>query len=526
MSTTGTDKEVVLRVTAASKRFSRSPEKARRPGAVEVFHAMIGRGKTQRSCDLRNDEFWAVKNVTFDLHRGEALGIVGLNGAGKSTLLKMILGRLRTDEGSIRTFGKAGGLIELGAGFHPDLSGRRNIYLNAAVLGATEKQVDEQLEAIIEFADIGPFIDSPVNTYSSGMRVRLGFAVTVHFVPDIVICDEVLAVGDFEFRQKCLQRIKEIRRTRSIVLVSHGTSNIALFCNRAMLIHHGEMIMLDEPRQVLKAYSACTQNMSADELREQARKVLEAEPTSAQKTNRKGSESSGSSKVSSHSQTTSKSESSQPTPKTSADQVENSNTVQTKTTPKSANASLSSEVPAPAKRSTTSRASSQEPVQGKQINTQATLPQNKEVRQQLFGPEYNNKAMITNVTHQWNLKSNEKGFFVFSGDTLTVNIRFELMAAVERFRIGFPIFDENGVMLLGPDSRDSVGITSISEPGTYSVTMKLEPLPLNFGRFWSALAISDDPAHLFRKHMPPFNVFNPNHEFGIVKTLPKWTLET
>lgn len=523
MSTAVTNKEVVLRVTDASKRFSRTPEKARRPGAKEIFKAMIGRGKTTNPRTMRSDEFWAVRNVTFDLHRGEALGIVGLNGAGKSTLLKMILGRLEVDKGSIKTYGKAGGLIELGAGFHPELSGRRNIYVNAGLLGATERQVDERLEDIIEFADIGGFIDSPVNTYSSGMRVRLGFAVTVHFLPDIMICDEILAVGDFEFRQKCLQRVKEIRRTRSVVLVSHSPSSIALFCNRAMLIHHGEVILVDEPERVLKVYSVSTQHMSADELRRRAVKVLEKKPASVPKRDHKDSNSPKSVRDSSDSKDTAKKPLAN-SPANAARKPSSSpaESTEARTTSPKEPAHPPAKTPVTTSRSPASRPTRPAPSQSKTPKSQTAVPADNEVHKQLFGPEYWDKEAVTNVSLSWNLENAEKGYFLMSGEPLHIHLSFTLQQSVESFRIGLPIFDEAGVMIIGPDSRYSSDATSIKNPGSYALTMCLDPLPLNSGSFMPVISICDDPAILFRKHLTSFKVFNPNHEFGVAKTFPVW----
>ena len=169
---------------------------------------LIGRSNSHK--DLRKDEFWAVQDVSFELRRGECLGLIGPNGSGKSTLLKMLNGLIKPDKGKITMRGRVGALIELGAGFNPILTGRENVYINGSVLGFNEKEISDKFESILEFADIGEFIDTPVQNYSSGMRVRLGFAVAAHMEPDVLLIDEVLAVGDMGFVIKCLNKMKSI----------------------------------------------------------------------------------------------------------------------------------------------------------------------------------------------------------------------------------------------------------------------------------------------------------------------------
>src|SRR5262245_33839800 len=175
-------------------------------GLQDAWSDGIGRRRS-RSQQLRADEFWAVHDVSFRLKRGECFGLIGRNGAGKSTLLKMLNGIFRPDTGSIAFRGRVGGLIEIGAGFHPILTGRENVYVNGAVLGLGRREIDRHFDAIVEFAGVREFIDSPVKYYSSGMYVRLGFAVAAHLAPDVLLVDEVLAVGDMEFQAKCLEHV-------------------------------------------------------------------------------------------------------------------------------------------------------------------------------------------------------------------------------------------------------------------------------------------------------------------------------
>ena len=190
---------------------------------------------------LRKGEFWANKGVTFELRRGECLGLIGHNGAGKTTLLKMLNGLIKPDTGRIEMHGRIGALIALGAGFNPILTGRENIYINGSVLGLSKKDIDGKIEGIIDFAEIRDFIDSPVQTYSSGMAVRLGFAVASAMDPDILIIDEVLAVGDLGFRVKCMNRIQELLETTAVIFVSHSMPFVTRISTQALLLKKGHV---------------------------------------------------------------------------------------------------------------------------------------------------------------------------------------------------------------------------------------------------------------------------------------------
>jgi ABC-2 type transport system ATP-binding protein len=189
-----------------------------------------------------SDTFRAVDDVSFTVEQGESIGLMGLNGSGKSTLLKLINGIMRPDSGSVLTRGRISGLIATGAGFHPQLTGRENVYLNAAVLGMSEAETRRKFDDIVEFADIGRFLDSPVGHYSSGMFARLGFAVAIHVDSDIFLADEVLAVGDRPFKQKCLQKMQEIRDGgRTLFYVSHAAGSVRRMCDRVLVLEHGKL---------------------------------------------------------------------------------------------------------------------------------------------------------------------------------------------------------------------------------------------------------------------------------------------
>ena len=200
-------------------------------------------------------EFWALRDATFDVPKGSMFGIIGHNGSGKSTALKVIAGIYRPTSGSVRVTGKLSALLELGAGFHPELTGRENIVLNASILGMTKQQIAESMEDIIEFAGLGRFIDSPIKTYSSGMYVRLGFAVAVKVNPEILVIDEVIAVGDEDFQRKCFDYIHELRqRGSTIVIVTHSMGIVTDRCDYAMWLDHGEVQAIGDARSVVDAY--------------------------------------------------------------------------------------------------------------------------------------------------------------------------------------------------------------------------------------------------------------------------------
>lgn len=200
-------------------------------------------------------EFQALRDVSFDIRRGETVGIIGRNGSGKSTLLQIICGTLAPTRGTVAVRGRIAALLELGAGFNPDFTGRENIYLNAAILGLGRREIDERFDEIAAFADIGPFIDQPVKTYSSGMYVRLAFATAINVEPDILVVDEALAVGDEAFRRKCYAKIEAIQeRGGTILFVSHGAQTIVQLCSRAILLDGGELILEGHPKTVTSQY--------------------------------------------------------------------------------------------------------------------------------------------------------------------------------------------------------------------------------------------------------------------------------
>jgi lipopolysaccharide transport system ATP-binding protein len=275
------DNEILVKVDSVSKKFCRDLKKSLWYGMCDVASELLPFGKgagrsehgdasqetesleppeggsssssLQLACrasrlhaspGLRPGEFWANKDISFELRRGECLGLIGRNGAGKTTLLKMLNGLIKPDTGTIEMRGRVGALIALGAGFNPILTGRENIYVNGSILGLTKEEIDDKIEDIIDFAEIRDFIDSPVQSYSSGMQVRLGFAVATALDPDVLILDEVLAVGDAAFRNKCYRRISALRESAAVIFVSHQMEQVARISDLALVMSLGKTLYL------------------------------------------------------------------------------------------------------------------------------------------------------------------------------------------------------------------------------------------------------------------------------------------
>lgn len=231
-----TSNEVLVEVSGLSKKFCKDLKTSLWYGVKDLIAGYSG-NKEKR--ELRPKEFWAVKDISFTLKRGECLGLIGHNGAGKSTLLKILNGLINPDEGEVVMRGRVGALIELGAGFNPILSGRENIYNNGAILGFSRKEINQKIQQIIDFAEIEEFIDMPVRNYSSGMKVRLGFAIAAQMEPDVLIIDEVLAVGDLGFVLKCFKTIDTILPHTAIIFVSHSMPMVSRICNQIVLMDRG-----------------------------------------------------------------------------------------------------------------------------------------------------------------------------------------------------------------------------------------------------------------------------------------------
>lgn len=245
--------EVLISVEQLSKKFCRSLKRSLFYGVTDIATELVG--ARRHSDRLRKGEFWALKDVDFKIHRGQSLGLVGPNGAGKSTLLRIISGVIKPDTGIVRVNAKVAPLIALGAGFSPVLTGRENVFVNMSILGLPRKRIEERFEEVTNFAEIGDAIDAPVQTYSSGMVARLGFACAVFADADILLIDEVLAVGDLKFRTKCYDQLAKLRENgASFILVSHNAHSISSICDSAIYLSRGELVMADKPRLVISRY--------------------------------------------------------------------------------------------------------------------------------------------------------------------------------------------------------------------------------------------------------------------------------
>jgi len=245
--------ERLLSVEGLSKKFCRSLKRSLFYGLRDITTESLG--LSRKSSKLRTGEFWALRNVSFNLRRGESLGLVGPNGAGKSTLLRVISGLIKPDTGVVSVRAQVAPLIALGAGFSPVLTGRENVYVNMSILGLSKRSIEENLDEVLDFAEIGDAIDAPVQTYSSGMAARLGFACAVFTDSDILLIDEVLAVGDIKFRVKCYRKLAQLREKGiAFVLVSHNPHSILSICNSAIYLSKGELITWGTADAVMSRY--------------------------------------------------------------------------------------------------------------------------------------------------------------------------------------------------------------------------------------------------------------------------------
>jgi len=250
---TSRETETFLSVEGVSKKFCRSLKRSLFYGVRDITAELTGRSR--HSDTLRTGEFWALNEVSFQLKRGEAVGLVGANGAGKSTLLRLVSGLIKPDTGRVRVKGRVAPLIALGAGFNPILTGRENIYVNMSILGLSRKEINDRFDEVVAFAEIGDALDAPVQTYSSGMAARLGFACAVQTDPDVLLVDEVLAVGDLKFRMKCLRYLAKLRENGTcFILVSHNPHAILSVCQTAIYLARGKVLATGDSAAVMSQY--------------------------------------------------------------------------------------------------------------------------------------------------------------------------------------------------------------------------------------------------------------------------------
>ncbi|OGE14944.1 hypothetical protein A3F00_04195 [Candidatus Daviesbacteria bacterium RIFCSPHIGHO2_12_FULL_37_11] len=236
--------KVIIEFNNVSKKFKKGQKLYLKQALLDFFKPNV------------TEEFWALKNIDFKISKGESVGIIGVNGSGKSTILKLIAGVLTPTRGEVEVIGRIGPLIELGAGFHPELSGRDNIYLNGTILGLSKKELEEKFESIVDFAELSDFIDTPVKHYSSGMYMRLGFSIAIHINPEILLIDEILAVGDLGFQKKCIDKMNSFHsQGKTIIIISHSMDIVSTFCEKAILIDKGKIREVGKPEKVIAAYN-------------------------------------------------------------------------------------------------------------------------------------------------------------------------------------------------------------------------------------------------------------------------------
>lgn len=247
--------EILIQCENLGKKFCRDLKKSLWYGMQDCVADLLRLKGNQKRQELREGEFWANSGIGFELKRGECLGLIGSNGAGKTTLLKMLSGLIKPDVGKIELRGRVGAMIALGAGFNPVLTGRENVYIAASILGLSISEVKAKYDEIVEFAELDEFMDSPVRTYSSGMQVRLGFSVASSIEPDILIIDEVLAVGDVGFRTKCYNRINQICKDAAVIFVSHSMPQVDRLCSRALLLADGQEAFQGGTGQAIDQYN-------------------------------------------------------------------------------------------------------------------------------------------------------------------------------------------------------------------------------------------------------------------------------
>jgi len=240
--------DVAVQIDQVSKKFRLYKERN------QSLKSAIMRGRTSV-----HEDFWALKDISFDINSGETFGLVGDNGSGKSTLLKCMAQILYPDKGAITMKGRVAALLEVGSGFHPELSGRENIFLNGSILGMSKQEIVSKFDSIVDFSGVSEFIDQPVKNYSSGMYVRLGFSVAIHVDPDILLVDEVLAVGDESFQQKCADKFVEFKRDgKTVIIVSHALGTMMTMCDRLAWLDHGSLQKVGDPENVVEAYRSIT----------------------------------------------------------------------------------------------------------------------------------------------------------------------------------------------------------------------------------------------------------------------------
>ncbi len=422
--------------------------------------------------------FYALKNISFDIKKGQVIGLIGHNGCGKSTLLSLIAGILYPDTGSIEVKGRIPSLIELGAGFHPDFTGRENIYTNAAIFGMSKKKIDRQLASIIDFSELGYFIDNPVRTYSSGMYLKLAFSVAIHINPEILLIDEILAVGDQNFQKKCFEKMLEFKVNNvTIVIVTHDLSTIEKFCDRALWIDGGEIKEEGLPYDVVKSYS--------DMMDEKYRKSVE-------EANRQKNEEA---KILEEAEENDKNEEKSETDSQPQCAELHSTNKKIEVTEESCNINSASQA---------------------EIKEPLTNPTQKTVK----------KLEITNF-EVLNSK-NEKTSLFEVGEKVTFIYNYKANEDAEDIAFGFNIFTSDGKSFYASNTKlEGKAIEKVYAGETGQVTLEIENFNLIEGNYWLDLAIQTTNALAldYRARFFSFSTFSHKKEYGIWRVPHTWTVK-
>jgi ABC-type polysaccharide/polyol phosphate transport system ATPase subunit len=416
------------------------------------------------------EDLWALRDISFDVREGETVGILGRNGSGKSTLLKCICGVLQPTAGQVVVRGKLAGLLELGAGFQPELSGRENIYLNGSMLGLSKREVDRMFDDIVEFAELGQFIDNQVKFYSSGMYVRLGFAVAVNVDPDILVIDEVLAVGDERFQRKCMERVKQFQREgRTILFVSHAPDLVRNLCSRAVVLADGKMIGMGAPGEAVRLFRERLLEAGDVLGAREAEVALEVPAEEASVAERNG----------------------QPAP-----------------APASPPAPAPSPAPAPA-----TVLAAEAPGAPMVPGAGAALEEDAAVRSR---PGHGDSRPVRLTTVSCKLPPGAARRYILPGEPLTVQVEFESSRAVSGVVFQLDIRNDEGIPLFATDS-EALGVRCDVQPGPGTFEFRLEAVPLLDGAYdvnlgvHTARGLSD-----WREPACRFEVMNPGRATGTV----------
>lgn len=441
--------EILIKLENVGKQFSKGFEHSHRTLGHELAALFFG-GKLPAPRD-DPEAFWALQGIDFEVRRGEVLGVIGHNGAGKTTLLRMLNGEVPHDCGELLVRGRRSSLIDLTGGFTSTMTGRENIYFRGAHLGFDRAYLHEKEQEILNFAELGDFIDSPIKNYSSGMLLRLGFAVTVFAEPDVLLVDEILSVGDFLFQQKCMNRINKLRENSAVVMVSHGMSSITAFADRCLLLDRGAPVFLGKPIDAVDAYY----RLEAEKEKHGARLSRAA-------------------------------------PRVDLADL----TVEADDAPAdlegwpdfgTAGGEASDEVSLP--------------LEGSAIDPEELPILTRSAMHDFIC----NDEMIADVRHHWFDASGAPTQSLNGAESATLRIQFEARRRIRRLVIGVPIWSEEGVLVTAFGTHGRTIIETIT-PGLHRIDLRVPALRFNRGRYYPVVAIVDSTEFLYRQPTKPLDI--------------------